>query len=84
MERVVADQKSENIDLRTILTEVDGRKTDYHEWLSKLEQELQDNIAGEAEVEKRITRAVESLKANLQAYLQQEMIELRGRMTELE
>ena len=83
-ERVVADQRSENIDLRATLTKVEEWNTGYHERLSKLEQELQDSIASEAEVEKQITQAVKSMKVNLQAYLQQEMTELRGRMTELE
>ena len=78
-ERVVADQKSENVDMRATLTKVEERNAGYRERLGKLEQELQDNIAGEAEVEKRITQVVETLKVNLQAYLQQEMPELRGR-----
>ena len=52
--------------------------------MEKLENDLQDSIAGETEVGKRITHAVEVLKTDLQVYLQQEMTDLRGRLSEVE
>ena len=83
-EQVVAGQKEENVKLKTSVVEIERSVVDCIAKTEQLEKRLQENIAGETEIEQQITQALQELKAYLEKQMDEKFSGMNERWLETE